>query len=79
MTKSEEIKRFIKKLPLHKEFTFKYVRDNLSHLSTDIIRVNLHRLHDHGLITIKGKGLFSKEDDLFEVYLFCIWFIKKRF
>jgi len=79
MTKSQEIKKFIKKLPFHKEFTFKFVRENLPHLSTDIIRINLHRLHDSGLITIENKGVFSKEDELFEVYLFVYGSLKKGF
>jgi len=79
MTKSETIKRFIKKLPLHKDFTFKYIRENLPNLSTDIIRINLHRLHDNGLITIKDKGVFSKEDEYFEVYLFVYGSLKKGF
>lgn len=79
MTKSEIIKRFIKKLPLHKDFTFKYVRENLPNLSTDIIRINLHRLHNNGLITIKDKGIFSKEDKYFEVYLFVYGSLKKGF
>lgn len=79
MTKSEQIKKFIKSLPKHKDFTFKYVRENLPSLSTDIIRVNLHRLHDSGLITIKEKGLFSKENESFEVYLFVYGSLKKGF
>lgn len=79
MTKSEQIKKFIKKLPLHKNFTFKYVRENLLDLSTDIIRINLHRLHDNGIITIKDKGIFSKEDKYFEVYLFVYGSLKRGF
>jgi gamma-glutamylcyclotransferase (GGCT)/AIG2-like uncharacterized protein YtfP len=79
MTKSELIKRFIKKLPLHKDFTFKYIRESLPNLSTDIIRINLHRLHDRGLITIKDKALFSKEDENFEVFLFVYGSLKKGF
>ena len=79
MTKSEQIKKFIKKLPLHKDFTFKYVRENLPDLSTDVIRINLHRLHDNGTITIKEKGIFSKEDEHFEVYLFVYGSLKKGF
>lgn len=79
MTKSEQIKRFIKKLPFHKDFTFKYLREHLPELSTDLIRVNLHRLHDNGLITIKEKGIFSKEDEYFEVYLFVYGTLKKGF
>ena len=79
MTKSEQIKKFIKKLPLHKDFTFKYVRENLFDLSTDIIRINLHRLHDNGTITIKDKGVFSREDEYFEVYLFVYGSLKKGF
>lgn len=79
MTKSEEIKKFIKKLPLHKDFTFKYVRENLPDLSTDIVRVNLHRLHDNGTITIKDKGTFAREDEYFEVYLFVYGSLKRGF
>ena len=79
MTKSEQIKKFIKKLPLHKDFTFKYIRENLPDLSTDVIRVNLHRLHDSGTITIKDKGIFSKEDEHFKVYLFVYGSLKKGF
>jgi len=79
VTKSEQIKKFIKKLPLHKDFTFKYVRENLPDLSTDVIRINLHRLHDNGTITIKYKGVFSKEDEYFEVYLFVYGSLKKGF
>ncbi|MDD5373121.1 MAG: gamma-glutamylcyclotransferase [Sulfurimonas sp.] len=79
MTKSEQIKKFIKKLPLHEDFTFKYVRENLPDFSTDIIRVNLHRLHDNGTITIKDKGTFSREDEYFEVYLFVYGTLKKGF
>ncbi len=79
MTKSEQIKKFIKKLPLHKDFTFKYIRENLPDLSTDVIRINLHRLHDNGAITIKDKGIFSKEDEYFKVYLFVYGSLKKGF
>lgn len=79
MRKSELIKKFIKKLPFHKDFTFKFVRENLPDLSTDVIRINLHRLHDNGLITIKDRGIFSKEDDCFEVYLFVYGSLKKGF
>lgn len=79
MTKSEEVRKFIKKLPIHEDFTFKYVRENLPNLSTDLIRVNLHRLHDNGLITIKDKGVFSKEDEHYEVYLFVYGSLKKGF
>ena len=79
MTKSEQIKKFIKKLPLHKKFTFKYVRENLPDLSTDVIRINLHRLHDNGTITIEDRGVFSKEDEHFEVYLFVYGSLKKGF
>lgn len=79
MTKSEQVKKFIKKLPLHKDFTFKYVRENLLDLSTDVIRVNLHRLHDNGTITIKDKGIFSRENESFEVYLFVYGSLKKGF
>lgn len=79
MRKSEQIKKFIKKLPFHKDFTFKYVRENLPELSTDVVRVNLHRLHDSGMITIKDKGVFSKEDESFEVYLFVYGSLKKGF
>lgn len=79
MTKSEQIKKFIKKLPLHKDFTFKYVRENLPDLSTDVIRINLHRLHDNGTITIEDKGIFSKEDEHFKVYLFVYGSLKKGF
>lgn len=79
MTKSEQIKKIIKKLPLHKDFTFKYVRESLPDLSTDVIRINLHRLHDNGTITIKDKGVFSKEDEDFEVYLFVYGSLKKGF
>ncbi len=79
MTKSEQIKNFIKKLPLHKDFTFKYIRENLPDLSTDVIRINLHRLHDNGTITIKDKGIFSKEDEHFKVYLFVYGSLKKGF
>lgn len=79
MTKSEQIRKFIYKLPAHEDFTFKYVRECLPDLSTDIIRVNLHRLHDNGLITIKDKGIFSKEDEYFEVYLFVYGSLKKGF
>lgn len=79
MTKSEQIKKFIKKLPWHKDFTFKYVRESLPDLSTDVIRVNLHRLHDSGLITIKDRALFSKEDESFEVYLFVYGSLQKGF
>lgn len=79
MTKSEQIRKFVKKLPLHKDFTFKYIRENLPNLSTDIIRINLHRLHDNGLITIKEKGIFSKEDECFEVFLFVYGSLKRGF
>ena len=79
MTKSEQVKKFIKKLPLHKDFTFKYVRESLPDLSTDVVRVNLHRLHDNGTITIKDKGVFSREDEYFEVYLFVYGSLKKGF
>lgn len=79
MTKSEQIRKFIKKLPLHKDFTFKYIRENLPDLSTDVIRINLHRLHDNGTISIKDKGVFSKEDEHFEVYLFVYGSLKKGF
>ncbi len=79
MTKSEQIKKFIKKLPLHKDFTFKYIRENLPSLSTDVIRINLHRLHDNGTITIKDKGIFSKEDEYFKVYLFVYGSLKRGF
>ena len=79
MTKSEQIKKFIKKLPLHKDFTFKYIRENLPDLSTDVIRINLHRLHDNGAITIKDKGIFSKEDEYFKVYLFVYGSLKRGF
>jgi len=79
MTKSEQIKKFIKKLPLHQNCTFKYVRENLPDLSTDVIRINLHRLHDNGTITIKDKGIFSKEDEYFKVYLFVYGSLKKGF
>ncbi len=79
MTKSEQIKKFIKKLPLHKDFTFKYIRENLPDLSTDVIRINLHRLHDNGAITIKDKGVFSKEDEYFKVYLFVYGSLKRGF
>lgn len=77
--KSEQVKKFIKKLPLHKDFTFKYVRENLPDLSTDVVRVNLHRLHDNGVITIKDKAVFSREDESFEVYLFVYGSLKKGF
>ena len=79
MSKAQEIKNFIKKLPFHKEYTFKYVRENLPHIATDTIRVTLHRLHDNGLITIENKGIFSKEDKNFEVYLFVYGSLKKGF
>jgi len=79
VTKSEQIKKFIKKLPLHKDFTFKYIRENLPDLSTDVIRINLHRLHDNGAITIKDKGIFSKEDEYFKVYLFVYGSLKRGF
>jgi len=79
VTKSEQVKKFIKKLPLHKDFTFKYVRENLPNLSTDIVRVNLHRLHDNGAITVKDKGVFSREDEYFEVYLFVYGSLKRGF
>lgn len=79
MTKAEEVRKFIKKLPFHKKFTFKYIRENLSDLSTDLIRINLHRLHDSGLITIKEKGVFSKEDEYYEVYLFVYGSLKRGF
>lgn len=79
MTKSQQIKKFIKTLPCHENFTFKYVRENLPELSTDVVRINLHRLHDSGLITIQDKGVFSKEDEYFEVYLFVYGSLKKGF
>lgn len=79
MTKSEQIKKIVKKLPLHKDFTFKYIRENLPDLSTDVVRINLHRLHDNGIITIKDKGIFSKEDKNFEVYLFVYGSLKRGF
>lgn len=79
MTKAEEIRNFIKELPFHKDYTFKYIRENLSNISTDTIRINLHRLHDNGLITIKDKGIFSKETKHFEVYLFVYGSLKKGF
>jgi len=79
MSKAEQIKKFITKLPFHKDFTFKFIRENLPDLSTDVIRINLHRLHDNGLITIKGRGFFSKEDEYFEVFLFVYGSLKKGF
>jgi gamma-glutamylcyclotransferase (GGCT)/AIG2-like uncharacterized protein YtfP len=69
----------INKLPPHEDFTFKHIRECLPDLSTDTIRINLHRLHDNGLITIKDKGIFSKEDEYFEVYLFVYGSLKKGF
>ena len=79
MTKAQQIREFIIKLPFNTNFSFKFIRDNLQDLSTDVIRINLHRLHDKGLITIKEKGTFSKEDEYFEVYLFVYGSLKKGF
>lgn len=79
MTKSEQIKNFVSTLAYDKDFTFKYVRENLPNLSASIIRVNLHRLHDSGLITIKSRGVFSRENKCFEAYLFVYGSLKKGF
>ncbi len=79
MTKAQQIREFIIKLPFNTNFSFKFIRENLQDLSTDVIRINLHRLHDKGLITIKEKGTFSKEDEYFEVYLFVYGSLKKGF
>ena len=81
MTKIQIIRNFVKDLPLHQEFTFRYVRDALKskEISVSTTRKYLHRLHNEGLITIINKSTFSKEDENFEVNLFVYGSLKKGF
>jgi len=81
MNKIQIIRNFITKLPMHQEFSFKFVRESLTtdDMSTDTIRKSLHRIHDQGLITIIKSGVFVKEDENFEVNLFVYGSLKKGF
>ena len=81
MKKIQILKNIIKKLTPNKEYTFKYIRNSLSEfdMTTSVIRVMLHRLHDQGIITIVDKALFIKEDDDLEINLFIYGSLKRGF
>lgn len=73
----DKVKKKISKLPINKELPFSHA--HVENISTDTLRVLLHRLHNKGEITITKRGFFKKEKESFQEYLFVYGSLKKGF
>lgn len=80
MKKIEIVKNNLQHLHRNKEYTFQFLRERLKDIDIDnsTLRKSLHRLHDQGEITIKRRGVFSREKS-FGIYLFIYGSLKKGF
>lgn len=72
----DKIESKIQNFPQEKVFSFSDLQ--LSDISIDTIRKNLHRLHEKGIISIVKRGYFKKIEP-FNEYLFVYGSLKKGF
>jgi gamma-glutamylcyclotransferase (GGCT)/AIG2-like uncharacterized protein YtfP len=73
----DKIKQLLSSLPAEEELPF--AKAKVEDISTDTLRVLLHRLHDRGEITITKRGFFKIEKEPFREYLFVYGSLKKGF
>lgn len=79
MNITTQIKNKIRTYPVNKPFTFIEVRGKIdSSINANSFRQAMHRLHKQGVITIKDRGEFVKEEK-FKIYLFVYGSLKKGF
>ena len=73
---TDKIERKIKRIPINTIVPFSEVQT--TDVSTDTLRKILHRLHDKGIITITGRGVFKRIEPFREL-LFIYGSLKKGF